>query len=528
MLDLLIIGSGISALCAANRAREIGIKNISIYTKYNPTSSLSCMAQGGINASISNQDDNFDIHIKDTLKASKGLADSKTVSYMCSHAKDAIEWLENIGVSFSKDDNGDFAQRKMAGSTFARTCYAEDFTGLFILNALYQRAIKNEINIYSENFLLNFITKNKKITGATFLDHKDSKVKSIYAKATIVATGGYCGLYSVTTNPQSTSGDGVSAALRAGVKLSNMEFVQFHPTLLKNSKLLVSESARGIGGKIVDKNGKEIVDALATRDEVSRAIFYDIEKGNRVFLDLRGVDKDKINHHLPRDKKMIFKYQGVDISSSLVEIIPAAHYSLGGIDVDIDSKSSAEGLYAIGECANTSVHGANRLGANSLLEGVVFGRKVAHCIGEYIKNVEDIEKSNEVKDSIFIDDIFKYYNQISFYDRKKRLIALMYKYSGIIKDEISLRALLRNIKQIQSELILMGIEDKSKNYNQNLIDFLEFINMLSLAETIVICSLNRQESRGVHFRSDYSETEDKFLKKSTIVRLDEKLNYALV
>jgi len=211
----------------------------------------------------------------------------------------------------------------------------------------------------------------------------------------------------------------------------------------------------------------------------------------------------------------------------LVEIIPAAHYSLGGIDVDIDSKSSVEGLYAIGECANTSVHGANRLGANSLLEGVVFGRKVANCISEYIKNVEDIEKSNEAKDSIFIDDIFKYYNQISFYDRKKRLIALMYKYSGIIKDEISLRALLRNIKQIQSELILMGIEDKSKNYNQNLIDFLEFTNMLSLAETIVVCSLNRQESRGVHFRSDYSETEDKFLKKSTIVRLDEKLNYSL-
>jgi succinate dehydrogenase / fumarate reductase flavoprotein subunit len=522
VLDLLIIGSGISALSVANKAKELGIESIKICTKSNPTSALSCMAQGGINAHINNQEDSISLHVEDTLKASGGLANRENVEYLCGHAKEAIYWLDSMGVSFNRDENGDFCQRRLAGSTIPRACYAEDYTGLLILNALYEQVLKNSIPLETGRFLLNFIVEDGAVVGATFLNYNDSTVEEIYAKSVVVATGGMCGIYTTSTNPISSTGDGIAAALRAGAKLSNMEFVQFHPTALKNSKVLISESARGEGGILVNDNNQIVIDALATRDEVSRAVFYEIKNGKRVYLDLRHLGEDKIEHHLPRDREMIKKYQGVDPVDSLVEITPAAHYTFGGIDVDIDCKSSLDGLYAVGECANMSLHGANRLGANSLLDCVVFGIKVSDSVKKRIDSGVNIIKNGDMllKDEMFVNGIFRYYNQISFYDRKDRLSDLMYRNVGIVKKDMELKAILRNIKQIQDEITLMGVDDRHKNFNQNLVEFLEFMNMLELCEIVVLCSINRSESRGAHFRDDYVHLDDKFLRKSSALKKD--------
>jgi succinate dehydrogenase / fumarate reductase flavoprotein subunit len=516
MTDILIIGSGGAALTTALHAKYRGL-SVKVVSKTYPTRSQTSQAQGGINASLSS-DDSISSHIEDTLKSSNGLGDKDSIEYMCNEAPEVIAWLDSIGVPFSRIDDKP-AQRRLGGASFDRATYAQDYTGLKILHTLYEQSIKEQIDLESDKYLLNLITEDNRCIGATFLDINTSSVVEYFAKSVVIATGGYSAIYrGFTTNSYQASGDGIAAAIRAGAKLSDMEFVQFHPTALKSSSILISESARGEGGYLINSNQERFVDELLPRDKVAKAIYNQIEDGKDVFLDIRHLGKEKIEHLLPQERKLAINHENVDPIDEPIPIKPVAHYSMGGIDVDIDCKSAVDGLYAVGECANVKVHGANRLGGNSLLEIVAFGKRCANSVSEYISSIGDIEytKESEIykKDSNFVAGCFKMPNKIDFYERRDFLGKIMYRNCGIIRSDLNLKAVLKNIRQYQSEYHFMGIKDKSRLYNSNLIEFLEFGNMLELAEIVLVGAINRCESRGSHYRDDYPSISDEYLAHS--------------
>ena len=515
--DVLVIGSGGAGLSAALRAKELGA-NVLVVTKSYPTRSQTSMAQGGINAVLDESQDSVAFHIEDTLKSSQGLADKKVVEYVCSEAKNTIEWLDSIGTPFSRKDSK-IAQRKLGGAKYPRACYAQDYTGLKIIHTLYDNAVKENIEFKNEYFLLNLIVEENRVYGATFLDIKNTKVEQILAKSVILATGGYSKIYrGFSTNSAEATGDAVSAALRAGCRLCDLEFIQFHPTALKNSSILISEAARGAGGKLINQKGERFVDELLTRDEISRAIYEQIENGNEVFLDIRGLGEDFINENLPQERRLAIIYEGVDPVKELIPIKPAAHYTMGGIDVDYDLKTNIDGLFAVGECANAKLHGANRLGGNSLLEIIVLGKKAGENALIY-KNEKMEEKIYEktLNDARFIKAVFDFENKIDFYEKRDFLSKIFYANAGVYKEEMGLKGVLSVIRQMQRELRFMGIKDKSTIYNTNLTQFLEFGNILELSEAILVSAISRNESRGAHFRKDFPKKDDKNYLAHTIV-----------
>jgi succinate dehydrogenase / fumarate reductase flavoprotein subunit len=516
-IDLLVIGSGGAALTTALNAKSKGL-NVKIVSKTYPTRSQTSQAQGGVNAVMSDSD-SIESHIADTIKSSCGLGDSEAIEYLCKEAPKAMEWLDSIGVPFSRDDDSNIAQRRLGGASYDRACYAQDYTGLKILHTLYEQSIKESIDIQSDKLLLNLIVEDNRCVGATFLDINTTEVVEYFAKSVVIATGGYSAIYrGFTTNGYGSSGDGVAAAIRAGAKLSDMEFVQFHPTALKSSSILISESARGEGGYLLNSDNERFVDELQPRDIVARAIYNEIEDGKDVYLDIRHLGESKIDELLPQERKLAINHEKIDPIKELIPIKPVAHYSMGGIAVDIDAKTSIDGLYAVGECANANVHGANRLGGNSLLELIVYGIRCAESVSKYVDNVGDIEYTQGSRtyqsDTNFINGCFKLPNKIDFYDRREFLGKIMYRNCGITRNDMNLKAVLKNIRQYQSEYHFMGIKDKSRVYNTNLVEFLEFGNMLEIAEIILIGAINRCESRGAHYREDYPSSSDEYLAHS--------------
>ncbi|WP_281951840.1 FAD-dependent oxidoreductase [Nitrosophilus kaiyonis] len=515
--DLLIIGSGGAGLSAALKAKELGLKCIVINKNY-PTTAQTSMAQGGINAVLDSKNDSIYKHIEDTLKSSQGLADKKVVEYVCNEAPKIIEWLDSIGVPFSRKDKK-IAQRKLGGASGKRACYVQDYTGLKILHTLYDNAIKENIEFKNDYFLLNLIVENGSVYGATFLDKKNTKVEQILSKSVILATGGYAKIYDkFSTNSSSATGDGIAAAIRAGCKLSDLEFIQFHPTSLKNSSILISEAARGAGGKLINQKGERFIDEMLTRDEIARAIYKEIEKGNEVFLDIRHLGEEFIEENLPQERKLAIIYEGVDSVKDLIPIKPAAHYTMGGIDVDFDLKTNIDGLFAVGECANAKLHGANRLGGNSLLEVITLGIKAAKNAYKYKdRDIEDKIYEKTVIDSHFIKSVFSFENKIDFYEKREFLSKIFYANVGVFRNEMGLKGVLSAVRQMQRELLFMGISDKSTVYNTNLIDFIEFGNMLELSEAILVGAISRNESRGAHFREDFPNRDDENFLAHTVI-----------
>ena len=279
MIDVLIIGSGGAGLTTALEAKR-NCDSVVVLSKTTPTASQTCQAQGGINAVIDKTNDSQQNHIDDTLKSAHNLGDKKTIEYMCKNSDETIKWLDDIGVPFSRDKDNNIAQRKLGGASFPRACYSSDYTGLKILHTLYDTCLKNDIEFINEHMLLNFIVEKGEVKGITCIDIQTSEVKQILAKKVIVASGGYGGIYSgYNTNSTATTGDAISAALRAGCELANMEYIQFHPTSLKGNCILISESARGEGGYLVTKDGSRFIDELKPRDKVARAIYNKIEEG---------------------------------------------------------------------------------------------------------------------------------------------------------------------------------------------------------------------------------------------------------
>ena len=525
--DVIIIGAGGAGLSAAIKAKENGAK-VLVLTKEYPTRSQTCMAQGGINAALGNTEaDSVESHIQNTLKSAHGIADEKAVRYLCEMAPEAVHWLDNIGVPFSRTKDSKIAQRKLGGASASRACYAQDYTGLKILHTLYDKCLALGIEILNEKYLLELLTDSKDdekfISGVNVLNKRDSSTEIYEAKSVILATGGYARIYHThSTNSVNSTGDGIAVALHAGARVSDMEFVQFHPTALKESAILISESARGAGGYLLNSKGERFTNELAPRDEVARAIDDEINKGEDIFLDIRHLGEHFINEELPQERKLARLYENVDPVFDLLPIKPVAHYTMGGIEVDSDSQTNIKGLFACGECANHKVHGANRLGGNSLLELIVFGMQSGENAYKHSKST-NIESKIEPK--VNIEKLFEdTKHSINFYDKQKELGDMFYENVAIKRDGAKLSKTLEKLIKIKQELALMGIDDKSKTYNSNLIEFLEFKNMLELSELVLKSAIKRCESRGAHFRIDATEEKEEYQKHSVIAK-DGEISY---
>jgi len=517
MTDVLIIGSGGAGLSAALEAKKNG-KNVLVVSKTYPTQSQTCQAQGGINGvlSLKKNGDCVENHIQDTLKSAHGLGDEEAINFMCKESENTISWLDSLGVPFSRDEENNIAQRSLGGASNPRACYSSDYTGLKILHTLYDHCLQENIEFLNEHMLLNFIIEDQCIKGISALDITTTKVKQLLAKKVIIATGGYGGLYhGFTTNSNATTGDSIAIALKCGIELSNMEYVQFHPTALKKSFVLMSESARGEGGYLVTKDGTRFVDELLPRDVVARAIIEKMQEGEEVFLDLRHLGIQKIKQAMPQEYDLALEFAKKRLDTDLLPIMPAAHYTMGGIDTDMYGKTSIKNLYAIGECSSNGVHGANRLGGNSLLEIITFGRLCAKNVLSTMNDttIEQKEYFTYQEDIKNIDTILSLPNEIDFYNIKKLLGVEFYKNVGLFRTKEKLETTLKKVQQWKEQLPKMGVTDKSEKYNTNLLEFIEFTNMLQLSEVVILSALKREESRGAHYRSDYPHEVKNFAKK---------------
>ena len=527
MLDVLIIGSGGAGLSAALHAKALGA-SVCVVSKSSPTTAQTSMAQGGINAALGNvEEDHISSHIADTIKSAHGLCDEDMVRKMCADAPETLTWLEQIGVPFSRlDNNGTstqtIAQRQMGGASAKRACYAQDYTGLKILHTLYDTSLKEDINFLDNYYLLNLIIQDGTVKGAIFLDTHTSEIKQINAKSVIIATGGYGSLYhDYTTNAYGSTGDGIAAVLRAGGAVSDMEFIQFHPTALKHSSILISESARGEGGYLIDSDNVRFIDELKPRDEVARAIFEVLQSNKEVFLDLRHFGEKKLKELIPQEVALCKLYEGIDPAKEPIPIKPVAHYTMGGIDVDFALEvNGIKGCFAVGECANAKVHGANRLGGNSLLEIIAFGKfagENAYKHAVYASNKKADDKQLQL-DKQEIQNIYEKEHTINFYEQRKNLGKLFYEKVGIIRDNTQLTKAMEDVIAMQIMAKKMGITDKSTTDNTNLIDYLEFQNALLLAPTIISAAIARDESRGAHYKVDFEKQNDEKFKQHIVLQ----------
>ena len=411
----------------------------------------------------------------------------------------------------------------MGGASAKRACYAQDYTGLKILHTIYDTCLKNDIDFLNEHYLLNLVVREDTVRGATFLDIRTGVVKQINAKSVIIATGGYGSIYhGYTTNAYGSTGDGIAAAIRAGGAVSDMEFIQFHPTALKSSSILISESARGEGGYLINSDGERFIDELQPRDIVARAIYEEFKKGQEVFLDVRHLGEEKLMELLPQEVALCKLHEHVDPAKELIPIKPVAHYTMGGIDVNTKLEvRGIKGCYAVGECSNAKVHGANRLGGNSLLEITAFGKRAGQNAYQYTQEniVHEADDTQAKYDTEMIDILYNKEPSINFYEKRATLGTLFYESVGIVRVNTSLHIALEEILAMQADLAQMGIKDKNRTNNSNLIDLLEFSNALLLAPSIISTAIARDESRGAHFKVGFEAQDDEnFSKNLTLQR----------
>jgi len=497
--DVLIIGAGGAGLMAALSAKAEGA-TVKVITKEYPTRSQTCMAQGGINAALGNVgEDSIEAHIQNTLKSAHGEADEESVKFMCEEAPKIVAWLDSIGVCFSRTQDAKIAQRTLGGASAARACYAQDYTGLKILHTLYDRCNAGGIETLNERYFLDLLKdESGRVYGAKFLNIRTGELEMYEAGSVILATGGYSRIYAQnSTNSTASTGDGIAAAKRAGAALLGMEFVQFHPTALKNSSILISESARGEGGYLLNSKGERFTNELAPRDEVSRAIDAEIKRGEEIFLDIRHLGEALINEGLPQERKLAKLYENVDPVHELIPIRPVAHYTMGGIEVNKKGQTNLSGLYACGECSNPKVHGANRLGGNSLLEILVFGKQAGVYGAKEALSLE--KKESSLPEVTLFEFESKEQIPLDFYAIREEVGNLFYQDVGIVRSKKQLLHAKERIEELHAKLPLMGPNDNSLIYNTNLVEFLEFQNILEICDSVVSAALKREVSAGAHF-----------------------------
>ena len=526
--DIVIIGGGLTGLRAALEASKQKFKT-AILSKVHPLRSHSVAAQGGINAALGNapdgENDTWKDHASDTIKGSDYLADQDVVETLCENAPEAVIELEHMGTVFSRNNDGKIAQRPFGGAYFPRTCYAGDRTGHNILHTLYEQTTDAEIDFYEEYFVTSLVVGDNKCIGCIAMNITDGSLHGFVSKTILLATGGYGRIFARSTNALINTGDGAALAFKAGVYLKDMEFVQFHPTTLFGTNILITEGARGEGGLLYNnKNERFMINyapetmELAPRDIVARAIQTEINEGRGfenkyVHLDLTHLGAVKINERLPGIRNIAMHFAGIDPIKKPIPVQPGQHYSMGGIATNRDCSTSMQGLYSAGEAACLSVHGANRLGGNSLLETIVFGKIAANTMCEDVKKfsmppIKDVEDklADEYKR---IDSLLKKESGEPMHIIRDDLKTTMFNNFGIFREENKMQNGLIMIKKLKERIRNVKINTNQKIFNQALVHILELENMLLIGEVIGIGALARKESRGSHYRIDYPNRNDK-------------------
>jgi succinate dehydrogenase / fumarate reductase flavoprotein subunit len=526
--DVIIVGAGMAGMRAAVEVARSGV-NLGVISKVHPIRSHSVAAQGGINAALG-EGDSWDAHAYDTVKGSDFLADQDAVEVFTSEAPEDVVELERMGTVFSRNDDGSIAQRPFGGAGAPRACYIADITGQAILHVLYEQIMKHGVNVYEEWFVLDLIVLDGRCRGVVALDMRTGQVHAIEAGAVVLATGGLGRVYQPTTNSMICTGDGMALAYRAGAPLQDMEMVQFHPTTLKETGILMTEGCRGEGGYLLNSEGERFMMKyapqrieLAARDVVSRAEQTEIDAGRgvdgTVLLDLRHLGDEKIREKLPQVRQLALDVVGIDPARDPIPVRPGMHYSMGGVKTDVFGASPMPGLYAAGECASISIHGANRLGGNSLMETVVFGRRAGAAAAEYARSLkrEGLPADTQACAEQRLRALLERPDGGELAGRlRKELGESMKANFGIFRNESDMAAGLAKIAEARLRYPGIPVRDKGNVFNFDLLGVLELEFLIDLAEVIGQGAYRRQESRGAHSRTDFPERDDENWMKHTV------------
>jgi succinate dehydrogenase / fumarate reductase flavoprotein subunit len=549
--DIVIVGAGGAGLRAAVETPPDA--TCAVLTKVYPSRSHTGTAQGGVCAALANEEeDSWEWHMFDTVKGSDYLGDQDAIEIMCQDAIRAIIELEHMGLPFSRTPEGKIAQRRFGGHTrdfgkapVKRACYSADRTGHVMLHTLFENCIRNRVNFFSEYFVTDLIFNEKGICcGVVAYDVATSEIHTFHARAVMFATGGYGRAFRITSNAMIGTGDGFNIAYERGVPLEDMEFVQFHPTGLWKLGVLVSEAARGEGGILLNNKRERFMERyaptvkdLAPRDMISRAIITEIREGrgikgsdgtDYINLDVSHLGKKVIHEKLPEITGFARTYLGVEPTKEPIPIQPTTHYAMGGIPTDIDGRVFADargtimpGFYSAGECACVSVHGANRLGTNSLLDIIVFGRRGGKAIAEYLKTAEfvPLPKNPEDKSREHIEKILASKGKEPASTLRTELQETMMENVGIFRMKTGISKAVKKIEELKERYANIAIDDKGKTFNTDLMEAIELKHLIGTAETIAVSALNREESRGAHAREDFPKRDDKKWLKHTFLTL---------
>jgi len=543
--DIVIVGAGLAGLRAAVEVADQ--TDVAVVSKVFPTRSHSGVAQGGITAPLGNEEeDHWEWHFFDTVKGSDYLGDQDAIEIMVKDSPRAIYELEHMGVPFSRTSEGKIAQRNFGGHTrdygkkpVKRACYAADHTGRVVLDTLFDQCLRHQVKFYSEHYVLSLVFEAGRCSGVVTYDLATGELHLLQAKALLLATGGCGKIYKTTSNGQSTTGEMFSLIYQSGIPLEDMEFVQFHPTGLYPLGILVSEAARGEGGILRNRLGERFMERyaptvkdLAARDVVSRAILTEIREKRGiagkgyVHLDLTHLGEEKISERLWEIASFVRIYLGIDPVYDPIPVQPTCHYIMGGIPTNVDGRVLsnekgliAQGLYAAGESACVSVHGANRLGCNSLLDLLVFGRRSGLAMKDGIKGYEipsistDPVKTVEEK----ITQLFNHKGGEKMDPIRRKMQSVMMDCGSVFRNEEGLKKGMEEIRILKERYKDIEIVDKGKHFNFELMEAIELGHQLELSEVILFSALHRRESRGAHFREDFPMRADRYYLKHTLI-----------
>ncbi|MFB3886567.1 MAG: succinate dehydrogenase flavoprotein subunit [Thermodesulfobacteriota bacterium] len=542
--DIIIVGAGLAGLRAA--VEVSGQADVAVVSKVFPTRSHSGVAQGGITAPLGNEEeDRWEWHFFDTVKGSDYLGDQDAIEIMVKDAPRAIYELEHMGVPFSRTPEGKIAQRNFGGHTrdygkkpVKRACYAADHTGRVVLDTLFDQCLRRQVKFYSEHYVLSLDFREGRCSGVVTYDLATGELHLLEAKAVLLATGGCGKIYKTTSNSRSTTGEVFNLAYQSGIPLEDMEFIQFHPTGLYPLGILVSEAARGEGGVLRNRFGERFMERyapgvkdLAARDVVSRAILTEIREKrgiaekDYVHLDLTHLGEETISEKLWEIDSFVRIYLGIDPLYDPIPVQPTCHYIMGGISTTVDGQvlsdekgSIVPGLYAAGECACLSVHGANRLGCNSLLDLLVFGRRSGLAMRDGVKEYQtpptsaDPLKEGEEK----IKQLLDHQGKEKIDPIRRGMQRVMMDYGSVFRNQKGLKKGIEEIRSLKERYKDIEIADKGKRFNFELMEAVELGHQLELSEVILVSALQRRESRGAHFREDFPLRADRYYLKHTL------------
>ncbi len=543
--DAVVVGAGIAGLTAALEVAKSS--SVAVISKVYASRSHSGAAQGGMAAALGNEEeDHWEWHMFDTVKGGDYLVDQDMAEILAREAPERVIELEHLGVPFSRNSKGKIEQRRFGGHTrnfgeapVRRSCYASDRTGRVIMDTIYDHCLVRGVKIYDEVFVTSVLSSEGRCCGVAGYSLATGDPIVFHAKAVLLATGGCGRIFRTTSMSFAATGDGFAAALNAGLPLEDMEFVQFHPTGIHGLGILVSEAARAEGGILRNGKGEAFMESyaptlkdLAPRDIISRAILTEISSGNGiggsdyVYLDLTSIGKEQLEQKLSEVTSFVKTYLGIDASRESIPVAPTCHYMMGGVPTDSNGRVLADGkttvlpgLYAAGECACVSVHGANRLGTNSLVDLVVFGKRAGIDIVRYVamSDFAPVPVKTEEVAAQKIEFLFKSNGKERVSDIRDEMQLTMTHQCSVFRDKQNLEGALAKIRQLNVRYSNISLSNREKSFNYELEDAFELENMLTLSETIVLSALRREESRGSHYRNDFNERNDVEWLKHTLI-----------